>query len=72
MIPVDTMMKTWKDCKKGLAPQRTNDETGKVESKELHHKIPQRDNGPNTFDNLDPLWPDEHADKDKYRKTGRK
>ena len=28
--------------KQGKAPQRINGKTGKLESKELHHKIPRR------------------------------
>ncbi len=57
--------------KKGLAPQSVNPNTGELESMELHHIIPQRDSGPNTTDNLMPLWPDEHALVDPYRNTGR-
>jgi hypothetical protein len=46
--------------RKGLAPQRINPRTGKLESKQLHHL-----RGRNTFDPhnpkyLKPLWPDEH------------
>jgi hypothetical protein len=59
--------------KKGLAPQRYNELTGKMESMELHHVIPQRSNLPgiNTYDNLKPVWPDEHQLIDPFRKTGR-
>ncbi|HBW38912.1 MAG TPA: hypothetical protein DEF89_28190 [Desulfosporosinus sp.] len=58
---------------KGLAPQRFNELTGKMESMELHHVIPQRSNLPgiNNYDNLRPVWPDEHQLIDPYRKTGR-
>ena len=56
---------------KGLAPQRVNPLTGELESMELHHIDPQRNNGPNTYDNLEKLWPDEHAAIDEYRHTGR-
>jgi hypothetical protein len=53
--------------KKGLAPQRFNEEKGIWESKELHHEPPQREGG--LFD-VEELWPDEHANADKFRKTG--
>ncbi|OPX43331.1 hypothetical protein CLHUN_26760 [Ruminiclostridium hungatei] len=58
---------------KGLAPQRFNELTGKMESMELHHIIPQRSNLPNinNYENLRPVWPDEHQLIDPYRKTGR-
>ena len=58
---------------KGLAPQRFNELTGKMESMELHHVIPQRSNLPgiNNYDNLRSVWPDEHQLIDPYRKTGR-
>ena len=35
--------------------------------KELHHKTPRRQGGPNTPDNLQEVWPWEHADIDPYR-----
>lgn len=57
--------------KKGLAPQRVNPETGLLESKELHHIDPRRNGGANTYDNLQQVWPDEHAAIDSYRHTGR-
>ncbi len=53
--------------KKGLAPQRLNKETGKMESMELDHKPPQRDGG--LFD-FEEVWPDQHAAQDPYRHTG--
>ena len=57
---------------KGLAPQRYNELVGTMESIELHHVIPQRSNLPgiNNYDNLKPVWPDEHQLIDPYRKTG--
>ena len=59
---------------KGLAPQRFNLVTGEVESKELHHIIPQRSNLPGIHNesNLIPVWPDEHAAIDPFRHTGAK
>jgi hypothetical protein len=48
----------------GLAPQRLNPLTGKWESMELHHVIPQREGG--LFDVV-PVWPDEYARVDPYR-----
>lgn len=54
----------------GLAPQQTNIRTGKLESMELHHIIPQRENGPNTYNNLMRVWPDQHAEIDSYRHIG--
>ncbi|MBI3259484.1 MAG: hypothetical protein HYZ54_08440 [Ignavibacteriae bacterium] len=51
--------------KKGLAPQRLNTQTGKMESMELHHDPAQRDGG--LFDFV-PLWPDEHAGVDSLRR----
>lgn len=53
--------------KQGLAPQRTNPVTGKVESMELHHDPPQRDGG--LFD-VERLWPEEHAEVDPFRHVG--
>jgi len=51
--------------KKGLAPQRENPHTGKMESKDCHHEpIPQREGGKVFTD----LWPDEHAEKDPHRR----
>ena len=60
--------------KKGLAPQQYNEITGKVESMELHHVIPQRTKLPgiNNINNLKPVWPDEHEVIDPYRFTGGK
>ena len=53
--------------KRGLAPQRVNPLTGKLESKELHHTPAQRDGG--LFD-VREVWPDEHAAIDPFRHTG--
>lgn len=51
--------------KKGLAPQRFNPNTGKIESMELHHTpIPQRNGG--LFDFIK-VWPDEHKAIDIFR-----
>ena len=55
---------------KGLAPQRRNEITGKMESMELHHKVPRRRGGTDAENNLEKLWPDEHAAKDSFRHTG--
>jgi hypothetical protein len=49
---------------KGLAPQRLNRDTGKIESIELHHEPPQREGG--LFD-FEELTVKEHMDKDKQR-----
>jgi len=35
--------------------------------KELHHKIPQREGGPHSTDNLEEMWPWEHEAVDPYR-----
>jgi RHS repeat-associated protein len=40
-------------------------------SKELHHIDPQRSGGPNTLENLLPVWPWEHAAIDPFRHYGR-
>ena len=53
---------------RGLAPQRINNITGQMESKELHHIPPQRDGG--LFDFIE-VWPDEHANLDPKRYLGR-
>ena len=52
---------------KGLAEQRINALTGKLETKELHHFPAQKDGG--LFD-FNALWPDEHAFVDPYRHLG--
>ncbi len=54
--------------KKGLAPQRINPTTGEIESRELHHIPPQREGG--LFDFIK-VWPDEHAELDRYRHIGK-
>lgn len=51
---------------RGLAPQRINPLTGKLESMELHHNPAQREGG--LFE-VEPLWPGEHASVDPYRKV---
>ena len=53
--------------RKGKAPQRFNNKTGKYESRELHHKIPRRCGGSNSKRNLKQVWPEEHASIDRYR-----
>lgn len=57
--------------KQGKAPQRYNRNTGKWESKELHHKKPRRKGGSNAKRNLKEVWPDEHAQIDPYRHVRR-
>jgi RHS repeat-associated protein len=52
---------------KGLAPQRINPTTQKLESMELHHTPAQRDGG--LFD-VEKVWPDDHAAADPFRHTG--
>ena len=54
--------------KKGLAPRRINPRSGKAESKELHHKKPQREKGSHDPANLNEVWPDEHQQEDIYRR----
>jgi len=51
--------------KKGLAPLVEYD--GKFYSMEIHHIIPQRNGGSNTYKNLLPLAPWDHAAIDPYR-----
>lgn len=51
----------------GRVPQRKNIRTGKIESKELHHKIPRRKSGSNAKANLKQVWPEEHAEIDNFR-----
>jgi hypothetical protein len=46
---------------RGLAPQENG------VSMELHHIDPRRLGGSNAFENLEPLWPDEHAAVDPFR-----
>jgi len=53
--------------RRGLASQRLNPITGRLESKELHHFPPQRDGG--LFD-FEAVWPDDRALIDAYRHTG--
>jgi RHS repeat-associated protein len=51
----------------GLAPQRLNPITGKIESMELHHDPPQRDGG--LFD-FEKVWPSQHSLIDPFRQLG--
>ncbi|MEW5876417.1 MAG: RHS repeat-associated core domain-containing protein, partial [Candidatus Zixiibacteriota bacterium] len=60
-----------KRMEKGDPPQRMNPETGKTESKVLHHKKPRREGGTHDAGNLQDVWPDEHEAIDPYRHTGR-
>ncbi|MCB9397610.1 MAG: hypothetical protein H6510_07340 [Acidobacteria bacterium] len=55
--------------RRGTAPQDFNPRTGKWESRELHHVIPQRANGPNSPINLRELTPDWHAEMDAFRQV---
>ncbi len=50
--------------RRGLAPQENG------VSMELHHINPRRLGGSNAFENLEPLWPDEHAAVDPSRHVG--
>jgi hypothetical protein len=50
--------------KKGLAEQRINPTTAELESKELHHPIPQRQGGKEFIE----VWPEEHARIDPCRR----
>jgi hypothetical protein len=56
--------------RKGLAPRRLNEFTGKWESKELHHLRGRDILDPHNPKYLEPLWPDEHATRDLYRYLG--
>jgi hypothetical protein len=56
--------------KKGKPPQRVNPKTGKLERRELHHKVPRREGGSHDPDNLLDAWPEEHERIDPYRHTG--
>ena len=49
---------------------KTGREYDRTERKELHHKDPQRNQGSNDADNLDEVWPTEHADRDPFRRPG--
>ena len=55
-----------KRMKQGKAPQRYRN--GKLESKELHHKIPRRKGGSDAKQNLKEVWPDEHSEIDNFRR----
>ena len=50
--------------KRGLAPQRPNLSTGKLESMELHHIPPQSEGG---LYNFVEVWPSDHAQLDPWR-----
>jgi hypothetical protein len=52
---------------RGLAPQRINPNTGRLESMTLHHTPPQRSGG---LVDVEKLWPDEHAVIDPFYRTG--
>jgi len=52
---------------KGKAPQQIDPKTGKMESMELHHEQAVRDGGTHTRENLEKVWPNEHADVDPHR-----
>ncbi len=54
-------------AKKGLAPQKENPKTGKMESIELHHIPPKRDGG--LFDFIE-VTPQQHAMLDECRHLG--
>ncbi|MEW6533780.1 MAG: hypothetical protein AB1473_23320 [Thermodesulfobacteriota bacterium] len=54
--------------KRGRAPQQTNRETGELESMELHHPKPRREGGKEVI----PVWPEEHAAVDPYRRLKKK
>jgi hypothetical protein len=74
--PVNYPLENPTRIKLGRAPQRLNIDTGKMESLELHHTIPQRSNTPNTpkvntCKNLWTVWPEEHEEIDLLRHTGR-
>lgn len=55
--------------KKGNAPQDYNPRTGNVESRELHHVNPQRNNLQHSPMNLRELTPDWHAEVDPFRRV---
>jgi hypothetical protein len=68
----------WKKYgKNGEAPRRqvlvrdkkTGQKYKRWETKELHHKDPQRNDGSNEPDNLKEVWPTEHAELDPHRHT---
>jgi len=50
--------------------RRTGREYDRIETKELHHIDPQRNNGSNQANNLKEVWPTEHEAIDPYRHTG--
>ena len=53
--------------RQGQAPLIKYCENGKYYPMELHHKIPRHKMGNDSFDNLEPLSPWEHAEKDPFR-----
>jgi filamentous hemagglutinin len=53
--------------KRGLAPQRYNDQKGGIESKDLSHEpTPAREGGTNVVER----WPQDHAKVDSHRRPG--
>ncbi|CAM3762532.1 RHS repeat-associated core domain-containing protein [Flavobacterium branchiophilum] len=56
--------------KKGNAAQDYNPNTGNMESRELHHVDPQRNDGSNSPINLREVTPEQHAAMDPYRHLG--
>ena len=60
-----------KRMRQGKAPQRYNKDTGRMESMELHHKIPRRKGGSNAKQNLQNVRSEEHAQIDRYRHVRR-
>ncbi|MBK8287033.1 MAG: hypothetical protein IPK97_20405 [Ahniella sp.] len=52
---------------RGSAPQDYNPRNDQFESRELHHVIPQRADGPSNPLNLRELTPDQHGAVDPYR-----
>lgn len=53
---------------RGMAPQRANPLTGRVDSMELHHVPPQREGG---LFNVQKVWPDQHAAVDPFKRLGK-
>jgi hypothetical protein len=54
--------------RRGSAPLDYNPNTGNWESRELHHHIPQRNNGSNSPINLREVSPDQHRALDPFRR----
>ena len=51
---------------------RTGEIRAETQSKEVHHIDPRRNAGGNDDDNLLQVWPDEHEEIDRHRRTGYK